>query len=347
MKKHSCLKKLIQLTGIVIAIALSACTPDSTPMTDQPTAVELTTEAPAVTDTQEPTITVSVPTVLLLYTDEADLLTLSQTQSALTTLTEQSGLTLVTSDEFLPEMLTSNVRVVVGVGEGLNLSSLSSSAPDIRFVAVDDPNAVPTDNLFVIGDPLARQQRQAFMAGYLAAVISSDYKVSGLFSSDANTEVVNAFVIGAEYFCGICRPSYPPYNNFPSWDSISPGVSESGLQSVIDGLVNYGVEILYLQGELISPELLSNLANVGILVVSDSPPDMVRNNWVGTVQSDFGAALVDIWDAVLNGSNGMKVPASVTLADMEAEWVSEGRLRLFENMSADLDAGLVLTEYAP
>jgi hypothetical protein len=33
--------------------------------------------------------------------------------------------------------------------------------------------------------------------------------------------------------------------------------------------------------------------------------------------------------------------------DTEAGWVSEGRLRLFENMSADLDAGMVSTEYVP
>jgi hypothetical protein len=74
---------------------------------------------------------------------------------------------------------------------------------------------------------------------------------------------------------------------------------------------------------------------------------MARNNWVGTVRPDRGAALLDVWDEILSESSGVKIPASITLVDTEAGWVSEGRLRLFENMSADLDAGMVSTEYVP
>lgn len=347
MNHHNYLKQLTQLVGIVLIITLSACVPGSMSTTDEPTKTELTTEAPVVTETREYTATTSVPTALLLYTDEADPLVLSQIQSVLTTLTEQSGLALVTSDKFLTEMLTPNVSVVVGVGSEVDLSSLSSSTPNIRFVAVDDPDIVPTDNLFVIGDPAVRQQRQAFMAGYLGAVISSDYKVGALFSSEASMDVVNAFVIGSEYFCGICKPNYPPYNDFPTWDYLSPSDSESGFETIVDGFVNYGVQILYLQGELISPALLSYLEEFGILVVSDSSPDRPHSNWVGTVQPDFSAALENIWDDVLSESSSVRIPASITLTDIEAGWVSEGRLHLFYNMSAELDAGLVSTEYVP
>ncbi|MDY6866579.1 MAG: hypothetical protein SVT56_01555 [Chloroflexota bacterium] len=347
MNSHSRPKKFMKMFGFLLIIVLSACTPGLATITDLPTEAEQISEHPAVTDTQAPTATDSSPTALLLYSAEVDSLALSQTQTALTALAEQNGLTLVTSDESTSVVLTPNVRVVVGVGSGLDLNSLSTSNPDIRFVAVDDPDAVPADNLFVIGDPSVRQQRQAFMAGYLAAVISSDYKVGGIFSSEADADILNAYVIGAEYFCGTCRPSYPPYNNFPTWDFLSPGASESGFQPVVDRLVNYGVEILFLQGELISPTLLSYLSDVGILVVSDSPPDMARNNWVGTVRPDRGAALLDVWDEILSESSGVKIPASITLVDTEAGWVSEGRLRLFENMSADLDAGMVSTEYVP
>lgn len=347
MTKRSRTKKLIQCIEIMLILALSACAPGSMTTTAPPTEAELATDAPMVTETQAPTATASVPTAVLFYSADADPLALSQTQSSLTTLTEQNELALVISGEFQPEMLTSNVRVVVGVGPSLDLSGLASSNPDIRFVAVDDPNAVPRENLFVIGDPSTRQQRGAFMAGYLAAVISSDYKVGGLFSSEAGAEMVNAFVIGAEYFCGICRPSYPPYNNFPTWDFLSPEASENGFQTVVDGFVNYGVEILFLQGQLVSPALLSYLSDVGIIVISDSPPDMARTHWVGTVQPDSGAALENIWADILNGASGVMIPASIILTDTEAGWVSEGRLRLFEGMVSDLDAGLVSIDYVP
>lgn len=347
MENQGCRRKTIMLAGIVLLFIIAACEPVSPATTDEAPDVTLTTEAPAMTATQAPAATTALPTVILAYSNDADSLAVNQTRSALEVLAEESGFALVSSDQLLPEMLTSNVRVVVGIGPGLSLNSLSGSAPDISFVAVDNPDAASTDNLFVIGDPSIQQERQAFMAGYLAAVLSTDYKVGGLFSPDAGDEIVNAFVIGAEFFCGICNPSYPPYNNFPYWDYLSAERDGNRYQSIVDELVSYGVEILYLQGSLVSAELLSYLSDVGIKVVSDSKPDVGRNNWVGTVQSDPGAALSNIWEDVVLGSGSGVIPASITLTEMDAALVSEGRLRLFEEMVADLDAGLVSTQYVP
>ncbi len=347
MENHSRLKHFMQLVCFIIFTATTACVPASPTATDTPIEGTPTVETPVITATLEPTATNPAPTVVLIHNADTDPALLSEIQSTTSTLAGQGELAFASYEGLAPEILTPNVRVVVVVGLGVDLNSLAPSNPEITFVSINNPETVPANNVFVIGDPSARQERHAFMAGYLTAVISSDYKVGGLFSSETSADIVNAFVIGAEFFCGICRPSYPPYNSFPYWDFLSPGSSVNGFQSIVDNLVLYGVEVLYLQGDLVSSELLSYLAEVGIKVVSDSPPDLARNNWVGTVEPNPSAVLSEIWEDILGDAEGVLIPAPVTLMDMEAGLVSEGRLRLFEEMAAALDAGLVSTQYVP
>jgi len=346
MKNQSSRNAIIQLSALLLIAVFSACVPTSVTTAEELDETTLTAEPPTITPTLAPTATEPNPALIFVQGEDVDPALLSQMQSEVAVLAEESGFALVSEEVLQPEMLTPNVQVVVGVGSGLNLNGLAPSFPDVTFISIDNLDVIPNDNMFVIGDP-SLQQGQAFLAGYLGAVISSDYKVAGLFSSEAAPDMVNAFVIGAEYFCGICRPSYPPYNTFPYWDFLAPGSTVNGFQSVVDSLVAYGVEVLYLHGDLVSSELLSYLGEVGMKVISDAPPDMARTNWVGTVAPDYGAALADLWEDILSGAAGVQISAPFILRDTDAGLVSEGRLRLFEEMAEDLNAGLVSTQYVP
>lgn len=337
---------VIILAGLFLIAVVESCAPASSTTNGELDGTTVTAEQATITATQEPTATEPSPAVLLVQGVDADPALLSRIQSELAVLTEASGLTLVSAEGLQPELLTPNVRIVVGVGSGLNLSGLAPSTPEVIFVSIDGPDVVPADNVFVIGDP-SLQLEVAFMAGYLGAVVSSDYKVAGLFSSEVNPDRVNAFVIGAEFFCGICRPSYPPYNDFPYWDFLAPGSAVDGFQTTVDNLTAYGVEVLYLQGDLVSTELLSYLGQTEMKIISDAPPDMARNNWVGTITLDYGAALTDLWEELLSGAAGEQIPTPFVLWDTEAGLVSEGRLRLFEEMAGDLNAGLISPQYVP
>ena len=115
----------------------------------------------------------------------------------------------------------------------------------------------------------------------------------------------------------------------------------SGFEPVIDSLVNYGVEVFFIPDVLVSSELLSYVASFGLKVVSDGEPDMARNNWVGTVTVNKGEALIELWPQIISKSEGVKVPGGILLTDTDAGLVSEGRSRLFDEMAADLQAGLV------
>jgi len=350
MKKFKVLKWSRWIFWAILILSVASCAPNADELTESPAetqGVVDNTEMPA------PTLTATAvdlaPVVILVASPEADPVALSQIQAALLSLTQGGGLSLDTRENLTPGELASNVKIVVGVGPGLDLNSLAVGATQTAFVAIDAPDAVPTNNVSVIGDPVPDQQQQAFMAGYLAALVSTDYKIAALVPSDSDNtnQIVDAFVIGARFFCGICQQKYPPYNAFPQWETMAAGDAVNSFVPVVDPLIANGVEVLFVQGSIASPELLTYLAESDVKVVGDRSPGMARNNWVGTISQDPGPALVELWPELLNGSGGKQVSASVILEDTAAGLISEGRLRLFEEMAADLEAGLVSPVTAP
>lgn len=337
-------KLIMWLSGLALFIVIVGCAPGTLVATEEPGEPSVVTETPLEPEvTEAPVVTTASPTVILVSSVEADPAALLQTQAALETLTLEWDLTLVVQESLSAEMITPNVQIVVGVGPNLDLSGLAAGASDVFFVAVDHSNIPLANNLSVIGDAIVDPLRKAFMAGYLSALISTDYKVAALLPSDIENSdaLVTAFVNGARFFCGICQPKYPPYNAFPQWETLATENASAGFQSVVDSLVAKGVEVLYVQDALASPEILTSLADLGVKVVGNTTPDMARSNWVGTIMTDPGPALVELWPDLLSGTGGMQIPTSITLADQEAGLVSDGRYRLFEEMVNDLEAGLI------
>ena len=62
---------------------------------------------------------------------------------------------------------------------------------------------------------------------------------------------------------------------------------------------------------------------------------------LATVGFDTTAALSQIWPRVLSGAAGQVVDAPLVLEDLNTDLVGEGRLRLVEEMLAELTAGLI------
>lgn len=329
----------------MILISILGCAPEDPIATQQPSEVaEAPTEvAQELTATQTPTIPEATPQVMLLVGQEADPFTISQVQSTLEELVSTGGQNLLIVESISSPEMQDSVELVVSIGSDVDITNLATGSPQIHFIAIDQPGVSPLENLSIIGDPELDQKNQSFMAGYLAALVSTDYKVGALIpaDSDQSDRMLDAFIIGTRFFCGICRPLYPPFNTFPHWDFLSIENNSAGFQPVIDVLVSYGVEVIYLQGKLLSPEILTYLSDLGVKVVSDQSPETLRNNWVGTVAADPSPALALLWSDLMAGSSGVRKSSSITLIDTESGLLSEGRRRVFDEMVADLEAGLV------
>jgi basic membrane lipoprotein Med (substrate-binding protein (PBP1-ABC) superfamily) len=347
MKKKRYIKSLVLILVLGFSLVLAACRPgeEATPTAAAPTVDPVAATAAAATATP----TQGAPTVLLAAGPEADPLALSRVQTVLEPLAAETSLQLVPVSALTPAELTENVRVVVAVAPGFDLVGLAAGTPGTQFVGIDQPALTPGPNLSLIGDPMLDEERQNFMAGYLTAVISNDNKIAGLLPSDIPeaTQAVNAYVIGARFFCGICNPQFPPYNSFPQWESYPVGSSADTIRPLLNDYVNMAVEVIYVHAGLISPELLNALSDLGITVVGGTSPDMPRDNWAGTVVLDPGPALAQIWPDITAGTGGHQVPNSILLMDDGAGLISEGRMRLFEEMVAELEADLVLPETVP
>jgi len=340
----------VSIFAVLLVSVMVACSPGSPTVEEMPSATtDVTEELPATDAPEVATATPDVPTVIFAYDSEADSFAVSQIQAALEHLLTDSPMMLMIRDNLILEMLTPNVEVVVGVGPTLNLGELARSAPAIQFVAVNDPAAQPADNLWVVGNLRDDQQRQAFMAGYLAALVSEDSKIAALVPSETEDSnlILDAFINGARFYCGICRPLYPPYNSFPQWETLAVENAKTGFGTVVDNLVAKGVEIVYVPGVLATQELLSYMAELNINVVSDTSPDVRRNNWVATVKADPGLALMELWPDLLAGSELKQISSQIILDDTGSGLLTEGRHRIFEEMAADLQAGIISPGEAP
>lgn len=349
MKNNKLRPLLVLMLGITLVFGASACEPSILTETGVPEETKTVTPPETATEVVPlPTSTPSPSTVILLSSLEADQFALSQVQSTLETLTSEAGFKLVFQEWTSFEMMT-NVPMVVSVGEDIDINSLALNYPDVSFVAVDNSNAAPSVNVSVIGDPLADPRNRAFMAGYLAALISDDYKVAALVPSETSTTdaVLESFVIGVRFFCGICQPKYPPYQSFPQWQAVSAENLAEQYQPIFDGFTNSGVDVLYIQGDLSTTSILTASTDYGINVVSDKRPEITVNNYAGTVLSDPAPVLTDLWQEILNGREGIQIPASITLADVNSALVSEGRYKAFMEMAANLKDGLISAEAVP
>ena len=293
---------LKSLLGAILTIGMIACTPENPAETEQFMATPtVTKEIRESTPTQIFTSTPNTAKVFLMTDADADPSIIAQVQQQLTSLAAETGFIFEVVGDLTVETLTSDVKIVVGVGPNPDLVDIALGHPQTTFLFIDHMEIEPTSNINQIGDQFQDIQDKAFMAGYLAALVSTDYKVAALVPSDIESKdlILDSFVTGARFFCGICQPKYPPYNTFPKWETISSAEAQQGFQATVDTLINQGVEILYVSGDLVTATLLDYLAESDIQVVGDSQPGQIRENWLGTVSIDLEEALVELCETIV------------------------------------------------
>jgi hypothetical protein len=342
---------LVVILSFLSVLGMVACSPD-TPSEELPPTVETSDATAGLKETEvlpSPSPLPEMSVVVLAVGEGAHPWTVERVQAVVEDLASQSNLALVVEEALVVESLGPDVKILVGVTLADDTTALAALNPNIAFVFVDQEGATPGGNQNLIGDPVYDQQRQSFLAGYLAALVSSDYKVAALIPSDQNlsTLMAEAFSVGVEFYCGICRPVTPPFQNFPQREFLPTENATDGYQPVINALIENGVEILYLQNQLASPEILTYLNEKDVKIVGDQPIDILRGNWVGTVLRDPGPALIELWPSLLLNGSGVQIPSAITVTDTEAGLISTGKMRFIGEIVEELEAGLISLEPKP
>ena len=333
------MKRLIP-TIILLSILLAACSASLTPPTPQATL------APEASFTPEPTHTPTPPPgkAVLLAPDGTDPALLARVQALLQEQAAPVGLMSETVTALEPATLTAEVKLVVALARPANLNDLIAAAPQAQFMVLSSDALEPSTNLTVIR---LQAEHQAFVAGYLATLISNDWRSGGLIPAETPA-LLDAFANGGRYFCGVCAPGWPLGATFPLANgAAAPADGAAWAALAADFFDNGKVESFYLSAQASRPEVYGYLAGraqfeTPVMVVGAlPPPPELRAQWAATVSLDPFEALSQALPEVLAGKSAGSLSVPVSLSDVNPDLLSPGRLEMVKTIMAELAAGRI------
>ena len=336
---------------ILVILGLGACSSGKTP--DSPTVQPLNATAtptifqPSATPTPSPT---PQPRVVLLAPAGSDPQQKEALQTLLTDLAAQSGLDLQVLASASPADLTPDVRVVVALHTDPGLTALATAAPQTQFLAVGIPGIQTGTNISVVETQGVRPDQQGFLAGYLASLVTTDWRVGVLSTNDnpAGMAQRQGFLNGAIFYCGLCRPAYPPFVQYPLYADLASGASASDQQAAADGLIVQGVTTVYVAPGAGDSSLLEYLAGKGVnLIGSEPPPAGISEHWIATINGDWLTGVRQAWDRIMNNGPVSDLSVPLLIGDRNETLFSTGRQRLAEQVRNELASGAIDTGVDP
>lgn len=328
-------------TAILLLGLLSAC--QGAPVrTAEPSSIPPTPSGAAPTATSAPSATPQPGKVLLILPAGVDGQPL---QVALTQAVQNSDLTF----EARPDLPQADpaAKAVVFLSAPSNLNDLLAASPHTQYVVVSAADLPAAPNLSVIRQ---RADTQAFVAGFISVLLSTDFRGAGLLANDTpqSATVKDAFLNGGHYFCGVCAPGWPLRMVYPQTAELPAASDAPAWQSAVDGLLeNSKAQVFYISAEAASPDLFAylqgktDLDSPVILLGTQSPPEALRPQWAATLRFDVVSALSEVLPNALAGKGGALVDAPLLLEDVNADVLGAGRLRLVQALMEDLQTGKV------
>lgn len=206
------------------------------------------------------------------------------------------------------------------------LSSLTQRFPQTRFIVADSPSA-KYDGAWVI------QYDEAFLpflAGLATASNAYDWRSAGLLPDNSplwGNHAEEAFINGAHYICGNCRPTLAPYVSFPLVISLPGDSSPDTWNSQFDEAQRSFIYTAFLSDEAISETLLQKLISLNVQILGISaPPAGLEANWLATINFDWADTIQQIISRSLAGETGGIQPLilSITPGALSEDF-SEGK----------------------
>jgi hypothetical protein len=330
------------LFTILILVLLSACGGSATEtVVAPPTAVPTITALPTVTLMPTP----STPLAILLLPADMDKTLSDLYQKTVYDLTQGSGFRFQVRNSLLPtDLADPTLKVVIVLPPDPGIASIAPTAPNVQFLAVNIPNLTPGGNLSVLaGD--AQGELPAFMAGYVAAMISDEYHIGMMIPKDNPDaqRAFNAFNNGMIYYCGLCRTFYMTEIGYPTYIEVPADESPSRYGGYANVLINdRKVYSIYVYPSLADADFLSYIGTQGVFLIGTSMPDPRPGGWVMTIRPDTVKAIQLTWPNLIAGQGGVNVQSPLGIADVDSSILTPGKLRLAQETLDALLAGRIL-----
>jgi hypothetical protein len=325
---------------LIILFALCACT-SQTPIS--PTSIpptQLASPAPSIQPSPTP-----LTQMILFIPPTDDFLNLAEpVRSTLENLVPQEGWVLVESGSLTNEHLSEEVRVVVLFDPPPEIIDLAVSNPGVQFVALGAAGLEPQANISLIGQSGFRFDRQVFLAGYLAAILTDEPRIGEIVTAPPELRPIieQSFRNGVTFYCGLCQLSYPPFKNYPIHTYVDPVTSEGDWMSSVDFLKSNAVETVFLFVQDFESEAIGKLLEDGVLLIgNNSPPEALHSNWIATIRMAPEQVLSKKWEHLLSYEGGWVEDIPIVLDDVNQTLFSDGRQRFFEKIFQDVQSGYI------
>jgi len=333
-------KRAIFITLLLI-LFLSACTAEPPASTLIPPTIE---PATAVPPTQTPSPATKVWVVLGNSLDQSVMLSIGQylqaeTHQAGWEMEQKPSITLSDLDGSAAQ-----VRAVVILPPDPGVAEMAQKYPGIPFMTVGIPNLPDLPNLYRAAPDGNRPEWDGFLAGYLSAILTPEWRIGTLTQagSPEGAKAADGFVNGGVLYCGLCLTQYPPFTDYPFKMEMNAGTSQAEWQGVADQFIASGVRMAYLYPTISSPELMSYLAQKGIYLIGNTPPPgEIQAAWVATIQTDLIQPAQAAWRDLAAGNPPGTYNTRPQINPGGAGQLSEGKLMLLNKVIDDLSSGVI------
>jgi len=334
------------LLAILILVLLSACGGSATEtVVAPPTAVPTITALPTVTLMPTP----STPLAILLLPADMDKTISDLYQKTVYDLTQGSGFRFQVRNILSPtDLADPTLKVVIVLPPDPGVASLAPTAPGVQFLAVNIPNLTPGGNLSVLaGD--SQVELPAFLAGYVAAMISDEYHIGMMIPKDNPDaqRAFNAFSNGMTYYCGLCPKTlyyFDIYGNameYPQLVEIPADEKQNLYPAYANLLTDKKVAMVYIYPTIATSELLTTIGTNGVISIGDVTPNPRPIYWTASLQPDVAKAIQSAWLDLMAGRGGLTFNPPFALTDVDPAILTPGKQQLVEQVLADLLAGRI------
>lgn len=328
---------------------LTACSRGATP----------TPELPTFTPSPEATPTPANPLVILILPSDLSQSDSDEYQTLIYSLAQENGMRFQVRNTLSVEELQAELpalKIVVALPPDPGLAALAAAAPEVQFLALDIPDVTVVSNLSIIGGANQPLDKQAFLAGYIAAMLAWEWRVGILSERDTpdGEAARTAFANGYHYFCGYCRnpifsqprPEYPVVVRIPTDAQESEYIYYAA--ALLDYNSNFYAKVVYVYPDVATADVFSYLAEDGVLLVGQElPSEDLRPNWIASIQPNVVPAIQSIFPDLLAGLGGQTVPTPLYLTDVNSDLLTEGKLRLAQEVLDGLQNGTIGTGVTP
>ena len=347
-------KRTLMLILLSLVLLISACTQPQTtatfpPIDTRPTVTEETAipvESETAVPSEAPQVLVSSDIVFWAGAASGNKEALSERLKAFT---QANNLTFEEHESLSADRITPSVKVLVTTADADQIESINQTLPGLKIVAVDVSGLnAGLMNVHAVTSEGGTAEQRAFLAGYALALTTPDFRVGVLTlgGDDLGNRTRDSFMTGARYFCGLCKPLYPPFVSQPYYPfaaEVPNPADPNSWQIAADSLLSLAVTAIYVQPEISNLDLLTYLTskNITVIGVEGQAGLEAAGKVVGVLGSDLYASVEAALGGLLVGEEIGASTGSLELKQVNPDLMSEGRHILFERIREDLLNGLI------